>query len=53
LRLPRSATKRDRARWVNLPEWVMQTIDATCPLEDRVPERRVFQLATESRSTRR
>jgi integrase len=42
LRLPRSATKRDRARWVYLPEWCMDAIEATCPLEDRVPERRVF-----------
>jgi integrase len=46
LRLPRSATKRDKARWVYLPEWLMQTIEATCPLEDRVPERRVFQGVT-------
>src|SRR5829696_10027286 len=38
LRLPRSATKRDRARWVYLPQWCMEAIEATCPLEDRVPE---------------
>jgi integrase len=43
LRLPRSATKRDKARWVYLPEWLMQLIEQTCPLEDRVPERRVFR----------
>lgn len=48
LRLPRSATKRDRARWVYLPEWLMEAIDATCPLEDRVPERRVFPGITEA-----
>jgi integrase len=30
LRLPRSATKRDRARWVFLPEWVMQALEDTC-----------------------
>jgi integrase len=48
LRLPRSATKRDRARWVYLPEWLMAAIDATCPLEDRVPERRVFPGITEA-----
>jgi integrase len=42
LRLPRSATKRDQARWVYLPEWLIEAIEATCPLEDRVPERRVF-----------
>ena len=39
LRLPKSATKRDRARWVYLPEWLMQAIEDTCPLEDRVPDR--------------
>ena len=48
LRLPRSATKRDRARWVYLPEWLMEAIEATCPLEDRVPERKVFQGITEA-----
>ena len=42
LRLPRSATKRDQARWVYLPEWLIEAIESTCPLEDRVPERRVF-----------
>jgi integrase len=48
LRLPRSATKRDRARWVYLPEWLLSAIEAACPLEDRVPERRVFQGITEA-----
>jgi integrase len=48
LRLPKSATKRDRARWVYLPEWLMQAIEETCPLEDRVPERKVFQGITEA-----
>lgn len=48
LRLPKSATKRDRARWIYLPEWLMQAIEATCPLEDRVPERKVFQGITEA-----
>jgi integrase len=48
LRLPRSATKRDQARWVYLPEWCMEAIEATCPLEDRVPERKVFQGITEA-----
>lgn len=36
LRLPKSATKRDRARWVYLPDWLMGAIEETCPLEDRV-----------------
>ena len=48
LRLPRSATKRDQARWVYLPEWLMEAIEETCPLEDRAPERRVFQGITEA-----
>jgi len=48
LRLPRSATKRDNARWVYLPDWLMEAIEATCPLEDRVPERRVFQGISEA-----
>jgi integrase len=48
LRLPRSATKRDRARWVYLPEWLMEALEATCPLEDRVTERKVFSGITEA-----
>jgi integrase len=47
LRLPRSATKRDRG-WVYLPEWLMSAIEDTCPHEDRVPERKVFQGITEA-----
>ena len=48
LRLPRSATKRDQARCVYLPEWLMEAIEETCPLEDRTPERRVFTGITEA-----
>lgn len=48
LRLPRSATKTGKARFVYLPEWLLQAIDATCPLEDRTPERKVFQGITEA-----
>jgi integrase len=29
-------------RWVALPPWLMVEIQATCPLEDRTAERRVF-----------
>jgi integrase len=47
LRLPASATKRDRARWVSLPAWLTERIEETCPLEDRTPARRVFQGLTE------
>jgi integrase len=48
LRLPKSATKRDRARWVYLPEWLMDALEGLCPLEDRTPDRRVFQGITEA-----
>jgi integrase len=48
LRLPRSATKRDRARWIYLPEWLMEAIEDTCPHEDRTPDRLVFQGVTEA-----
>jgi integrase len=48
LRLPRSATKRDKSRWVYLPAWLMKAIEDTCPLEDRTPERKVFQGVTEA-----
>lgn len=41
-RLRSRETKRDRARWVQVPEWLMATIAATCAVEDRTPERRVF-----------
>jgi integrase len=34
---------RARARWVQVPAWLMEEIAATCPLEDRTAERRVFQ----------
>ena len=46
LRLRRAATKRDKARWVQLPTWLIEAIEATCPLEDRTPERAVFQGVT-------
>lgn len=48
LRLPKSATKRDRARWVYLPEWLLDALEELCPFEDRTPERRVFQGVTEA-----
>ncbi len=31
----RLATKRDQAGWVYLPEWLIEAIENTCPLEDR------------------
>lgn len=34
---------RARARTLQIPEWLMPIIADTCPLEDRVAERKVFQ----------
>lgn len=53
LQLRRSATKRDRARWIRLPQWLIEAIEATCPLEDRVPERKVFGGSPRRPPTRR
>jgi integrase len=44
-RLRRGTVKagiRARARWVQTPDWLMDAITLTCPLEDRVPGRRVY-----------
>jgi integrase len=35
-------TKSRRAKWVPVPEWLMDEIGASCALEDRLPDRRVF-----------
>jgi integrase len=48
LRLARARTKTGQGRFVYLPEWLLQAIDETCPLEDRTPERKVFQGITEA-----
>lgn len=42
-RLRAGATKTRKPRWVQVPSWLMGAITATCPLEDRTAERRVFQ----------
>lgn len=42
-RLRRESTKRNKARFVPVPEWLMAVIADTCPREDRTPERLVFQ----------
>lgn len=42
-RLSRERTKTTRPRWVQLPEWLMEVVADTCPLEDRTATRRVFQ----------
>jgi integrase len=41
-RLPRRSTKSRRPRWVQVPRWLMEHVAATCPLEDRTADRRVF-----------
>ena len=46
-RLCRQATKRGKARWVPVPDWLMEAIADTCPREDRTAERRVFQGLTD------
>jgi integrase len=41
-RLRAAETKSRRARWVQVPDWLMAHIEETCPLEDRTAERPVF-----------
>jgi len=48
LRLPGARTKSGQPRWVSLPLWLTEAIEQTCPLEDRVPERRVFAGLTDT-----
>lgn len=42
----RNGKTRAARRWVSVPEWVMLDVEATCPPDDRTPERRVFPGAT-------
>jgi integrase len=41
-RLQAARTKTRKARWVQVPAWLMDEIAATCLLEDRSAERKVF-----------
>jgi integrase len=41
-RLRATETKSRRARWVQVPPWLMKLIAETCALEDRVSDRKVF-----------
>jgi integrase len=41
-------TKSRRSKWVPVPEWLMEEIEATCPLEDRLPDRKVFARVDEA-----
>ena len=36
-------TKSRRAKWVPVPPWLMDEIADSCPLEDRLSDRRVFE----------
>lgn len=51
-RLRSSETKTRRSRWVQVPGWLMDVISATCPIDDRAPERLVFP-GVSSDTTRR
>lgn len=44
-RLSRTRTKTRHPRWVQVPAWLMPYIEASCPVEDRLPGRRVFPFA--------
>jgi integrase len=44
-RIRRGKTASAR-RWVAVPEWLMTELSASCPPDDRAPERRVFPGAT-------
>lgn len=41
-----------RARWVQVPGWLMRLVEATCPLEDRAIDRQVFPDFTPDRALR-
>ena len=47
-RLSRERTKTRHPRWVQVPEWLMERIADTCPLEDRAATRLVFRDVTEA-----
>jgi integrase len=47
-RLRSGETKTRKARWVQVPDWLMDEIEFTCPLDDRTAERRVFIGLTDS-----
>lgn len=38
-----------RARWVQVPAWLMELVADTCPLEDRTIARQVFQRLTDNK----
>lgn len=44
----RITEKGRKIRWVPLPRWLMRQLEETCPLEDRLADRRVFPGVTSS-----
>lgn len=38
----RTTEKRGKTRWVPVPRWLMDALEQTCPVEDRLPERKLF-----------
>lgn len=48
-RVTAAAAKTRRARWVQVPELVFQSVLQLCPRDDRVAERRAFQSVTADR----
>jgi integrase len=40
-------TKSRKAKWVPVPGWLMDELTASCPMEDRLPDRHVFQRVNE------
>jgi integrase len=44
----RITEKGRKVRWVPLPRWLMRQLEETCPLEDRLPDRRLFAGITSS-----
>lgn len=47
IRLRRATTKTKAARWVQVPEWLMDVLAETCPFEDRTAEKRLLPGLTE------
>jgi integrase len=41
-------TKSRKPKWVPVPEWLMDEVESSCPLEDRLPDREVFPRVDEA-----
>ena len=48
VRMRARETKSRRGKWVPVPAWLMDEVEASCPLEDRLPDRHVFQRVDEA-----